>query len=61
MLTKVVVNSSSVACDRPNTFLRHLFVVPIILSHHPPHQAALGSNELPRDAVLGYVGVGFGG
>ena len=37
MLTRVVVNSSSVACDRPNTFLRHLFVVPIILSH----QAAL--------------------
>jgi len=43
MLTRVVANSSSVACDRPNTFLRHLFVVPIILSHHPPNQTALGA------------------
>jgi len=43
MLTRVVANSSSVACDRPNTFLGQLFVVPIILSHHPPHQAALGA------------------
>jgi hypothetical protein len=43
MLTRVVANSSSVACDCPNTFLRHLFVVPTFLSHHPPHQAALGA------------------
>jgi hypothetical protein len=43
MLTNVVVNSSSVACDRPNTFRRHHFVVPTILSHHPPHHATLGA------------------
>jgi hypothetical protein len=27
MLTRVVADSSSVACDRPNTFRRHLFVM----------------------------------
>ena len=43
ILTRVVANSLSVACDRPNTFRRHLLVVPIILFHHPPHQAALGA------------------
>ena len=43
MLTRVVANYPSVACDCPNNFLRNLFVVPIMLSHHPSHQAALGA------------------
>ena len=43
MLTTAVANSSSVACDRPNTFRRHLLVVPTILSHQPPYQPALGA------------------
>jgi hypothetical protein len=60
MLTKVVASSLSVACDRPNTFLRHRLVVQIILSHHRPHQSRPGSDEFPRNAVLSDVGVGFG-
>jgi hypothetical protein len=45
IFTRVLANSSSEACNRPNSFLRHLFVMPTILSHHPPYQAALGATN----------------
>ena len=38
-----VVFSPSETWDQPSTLRKQRFVVPTILSHHPPHQAALGA------------------
>jgi len=43
MIIKVLFNCSSVSLDCHNTFHRQRFTVPIILSDHPPHQAARGA------------------
>jgi hypothetical protein len=42
LATRVVFSPSSKTWNRPST-LRRRFVVPIVLSHHSPHQAALGA------------------
>ena len=41
--TRVVFSSSSETWNRPSTLRRQRFVVPIILSHDLPHQAAFGA------------------
>ena len=47
-LTRVAFSPSSENWNRPSTLRSQRFVVPIILSHHPPYQAALRAINFQR-------------